>query len=246
MRTLFESHTHRPSKRTLAVSMGIHGLVLGGLFILPLISYAALPETRLVSYLQPLAPPPAPPLPLPPAPAPPPSDAAQVVASDRLIIPSQIPTQIELPLEEVPSVIGTLTSQSEAIGIPAGAAGNIGIPPGLQVAALPEPPKPKPVQIALAPKQVRISEGIVLSKAIRKVYPRYPPLAKRARVSGTVRLDLTIDERGEVIQVRVIEGHPLLTKSAKDAVSQWKFSPTILNGLPVQVKANINVVFRLN
>ena len=244
MRTLFESYTHRPARRTLVVSMSIHGLVLGALVILPLISYAALPEMRLVSYLQPPAPPPAPRL--PPAPAPPPSNQAGVVTSDQLIIPSQVPAQIELQLEEVPSVIGTLTSQSEAIGIPSNSAGTAGIPPGLRGAALPEPPKPKPVQVAPAPQHLRVSEGIVLSKAIRRVHPAYPPLAKRARVSGTVRLDITIGELGDVIEVKVMSGNPLLIQSAKDAVSQWKFSPTTLNGQPVKVKASISVVFTLN
>ena len=147
----------------------------------------------------------------------------------------------------MPSVIGTLTSQPGATtGIPPGSIGTLGIPEGLQATALPEPPKPKPAQVAPAPQQVRVSEGIVLSKAIRKVHPRYPPLAKRSRVSGTVRLDITIGKLGDVIEIKVMKGHPLLIQSAKDAVSQWKFSPTTLNGQPVQVKASINVVFTLN
>jgi protein TonB len=78
------------------------------------------------------------------------------------------------------------------------------------------------------------------------VDPPYPDLAKRARVSGKVILVVTVDEEGNVAECRVTSGHPLLNDAALNAVKQWKYSPTLLNGEPVPVIANVTVIFKLN
>jgi protein TonB len=83
------------------------------------------------------------------------------------------------------------------------------------------------------------------SKLIKKVEPVYPELAKRARVSGVVILQVTVDEEGSVTELRVLRGHPLLDEEAKRAVQQWKYSPTLLNGEPVPVIATVTVIFNL-
>jgi protein TonB len=83
------------------------------------------------------------------------------------------------------------------------------------------------------------------SKLIRRVEPEYPELAKRARVSGIVLLQVTIDETGSVTDVKIIRGHPLLNQAAVDAVRQWKYSPTLLNDEPVPVIATVTVNFVL-
>jgi protein TonB len=77
------------------------------------------------------------------------------------------------------------------------------------------------------------------------VEPVYPELAKRARVQGRVILVVTVDEEGNVSDIRVSSGHPLLDEAALTAVRQWKYSPTLLNGEPVPVIATVTVIFNL-
>lgn len=83
------------------------------------------------------------------------------------------------------------------------------------------------------------------SKLVTRVEPVYPELAKRARVQGIVLIQVTVDETGNVADLNVIRGHPLLNDAATQAVSQWKYSPTLLNGEPVQVIATVTVNFIL-
>lgn len=83
------------------------------------------------------------------------------------------------------------------------------------------------------------------AKLIRKVEPEYPELAKRARVQGVVILQVLVDEQGNVADVKIIRGHPLLNQAAVEAVKQWKYSPTLLNGEPVPVVATVTVNFVL-
>ena len=70
-------------------------------------------------------------------------------------------------------------------------------------------------------------------------------MAKRARVSGVVILQVTVDEEGSVSDVRTLRGHPLLDDAAITAVKQWKYSPTLLNNEPVPVIATVTVIFNL-
>jgi protein TonB len=74
----------------------------------------------------------------------------------------------------------------------------------------------------------------------------YPPLARQTRISGTVRLHAIIGKNGAVQQLEVISGHPLLVQAALDAVRQWRYRPTLLNGEPVEVDTTIDVIFSLN
>ena len=76
--------------------------------------------------------------------------------------------------------------------------------------------------------------------------PVYPPLARQMRLSGTVRLEGVISRTGQVINLQVVSGHPMLTSAALDAVRQWIYSPTLLNGEPVEVIAPIEVHFTLS
>jgi hypothetical protein len=80
-------------------------------------------------------------------------------------------------------------------------------------------------------------------KLIRRVEPVYPELAKRARVSGRVNLAVMVDGAGNVTDIRVTSGHPLLDDAAVTAVWQWKFSPTLVNGEPVPVTSTVTVLF---
>ncbi len=103
----------------------------------------------------------------------------------------------------------------------------------------PPPPPPEPRE----PR--RVSNGVQNSRLIHKIDPSYPELAKRARVSGIVLLQVTVDERGLVAAIKLIRGHPLLNQSAIDAVSQWRYSPTLLSGEPLPVIATVTVNFVL-
>jgi TonB family protein len=85
-----------------------------------------------------------------------------------------------------------------------------------------------------------------LAKIIESVNPVYPPLARQTRIQGTVRLHTIIGIDGTVEQLEVMSGHPLLIQSALDAVRKWRYAPTTLNGLPVQVDTTIDVIFELN
>jgi protein TonB len=82
------------------------------------------------------------------------------------------------------------------------------------------------------------------SKLLRRVEPVYPELARQARVSGPVMIEVTVDESGNVSRANVIRGHPLLNDAALDAIRQWKYSPTLLNGVPVPVTSIVAVVLR--
>ena len=81
---------------------------------------------------------------------------------------------------------------------------------------------------------------------MNKVQPLYPALAKQARIQGTVRLQAVIAKNGSVEELQVISGHPLLVQAALDAVKQWRYRPTLLNGEPVEVVTTIDVVFTLS
>jgi TonB family protein len=97
-------------------------------------------------------------------------------------------------------------------------------------------------------KHVRIREvgSVTAAKIVTKVQPIYPPLARQTRIQGTVRLHTIVGTDGSVKQLEVISGHPLLVQSALDAVRQWKYSPTLLEGKPVEVDTTIDVIFALS
>ena len=78
-----------------------------------------------------------------------------------------------------------------------------------------------------------------------KVTPQYPPIAKTAHVSGTVILHAIISKDGSIQELQYVSGPPLLMKAAMDAVKEWRYKPTMLNGEPVEVDTTIDVVFTL-
>src|SRR5437773_1030567 len=93
----------------------------------------------------------------------------------------------------------------------------------------------------VAVSRVRVSAGVTQGMLVRKVTPTYPPLARTARVQGTVLLAAIIGKDGTVQNLHVISGHPLLTQAAIDAVKQWRYKPYILNGEPVEVDTQMTV-----
>jgi protein TonB len=80
---------------------------------------------------------------------------------------------------------------------------------------------------------------------IRKVQPSYPPLARSARIQGTVVLQAVISKQGTIENLRLLSGHPMLAPAAIDAVRQWRYRPYILNSEPVEVETQITLNFSL-
>jgi protein TonB len=123
-----------------------------------------------------------------------------------------------------------------------------GIIGSVPTAAPPPPPppvkkeEPKPV----TPQRIRVGGNVQQAKLVRQPKPVYPPLAKQARISGVVRLNAIISKDGTIQNLSVISGHPLLVPSAMEAVKQWVYAPTLLNGEPVEVVTQIDVNFTLS
>ena len=84
------------------------------------------------------------------------------------------------------------------------------------------------------------------AKLVKSQAPVYPVLAKRARIEGTVRLQAIIAKDGSVQKVEVLSGHAVLSQAAMEAVQQWRYKPTELNGQTVEVVTNIDVVFKMS
>jgi periplasmic protein TonB len=124
-----------------------------------------------------------------------------------------------------------------------GGSGPVGALP-MTTVALPPPPKTEPHPTAQS-APIRVGGDVQMAKLIRKVMPIYPPLARNVRVSGVVHLIGTIGKDGTIHDLQLIGGHPLLTRAAIDAVAQWVYAPTLLNGQPVEVIAPIEVNFTL-
>src|SRR6202047_722898 len=105
----------------------------------------------------------------------------------------------------------------------------------------PPPPPPKPT----APQRVKQGGNVTAASIITQTRPLYPALARQARIQGNVVLHAIIDKEGKVAPLEGISGHPRLVQSALDAVKQWRYKPTQLNGDPVEVDTTITVTFTM-
>ena len=103
---------------------------------------------------------------------------------------------------------------------------------------------PPPVETTL-PTPVRVGGVIRPPQRLREVNPVYPPIAQAARVQGIVIIEATIGEDGQVTNARILRSVPLLDQAALDAVRQWQYMPTMLNGVPVPVIMTVTVNFTL-
>jgi protein TonB len=107
--------------------------------------------------------------------------------------------------------------------------------------------RPAPPDVVKPPETPVLVGGDVQSaKLITRVLPVYPQPARQLRISGTVHLLGIIAKDGTIQRLQVLSGHPLLRQAAMDAVSQWIYRPTVLNGQPVEVEAPIDVIFTLS
>jgi periplasmic protein TonB len=219
---------------TLPVSFAVHAIVLIGIVIVPLMSAGELPEpTTAVKafFVEPAAPPPPPPPPPPPAPRSP--DRPRPVSTPPPTTTFTAP--VDVPEELKPDEGIDLGVEG---GVPGGVEGGVagGVVGGV-VGGLPDAPPP--------PEAVRVGGNIKEPKKLKTVDPAYPAIAKQARVQGIVILECTIDPQGRVRDVKVLRGIPLLDQSAIEAVKQWVYTPTLLNGVPVPVIMTVTVNFKL-
>jgi protein TonB len=153
-----------------------------------------------------------------------------------------VPKEVSAKASDVPPVrkgvvtmIGEGNSNAAAPMAPGAGTGNIiAGPTKVDVAEAPPPPPPKPT-----PPKAPISGGVLNGKAVRLVQPPYPAIARSARASGQVRVQIVIDENGNVISATPVSGHPLLQGAAVSAARSSKFTPTKLSGMPVKVSGVI-------
>ena len=96
------------------------------------------------------------------------------------------------------------------------------------------------------PQRIRVADDVMRAVLIRKVAPVYPPLARQARIQGVVILQAQISKEGNIENLQLISGHPMLAPAAIDAVKQWKYKPYLLNGEPVEVETQVQVNFTLS
>ncbi|MBI4910339.1 MAG: energy transducer TonB [Acidobacteria bacterium] len=228
-------------------------IVLGILILIPLIYTDTLPKAQLASFL--VAPPPPPPPPPPPAAAP----VVKIVKviprqfdAGRLMAPKSIPKDIAMiKEEEMPPSVGAVGVVGGVPGgVPGGTPGGVigGIIGSVPTAGPPPPPPPpvKKEEKPPTPQRIRVGGNVQSAKLVRQPKPVYPPLAKQARIQGTVRFTAIIGKDGTIQNLQLISGHPLLVPSATEAVKQWVYQPTLLNNEPVEVVTQIDVNFTLS
>lgn len=190
--------------------------------LIPMIYYEALPQTQLTSFL--VAPPPPPPPPPPPAAAP--IKVVKVIPrlfdAGRLMAPKAVPKDIALIKED------ELPPPASAV---AGVVG--GVPGGVPGGVVTEEP-------------LRVGGAVTRPEKVSGANPVYTEMARKARLTGIVIIEAIIDERGNVVNARILKGLPMgLDRAALDAVQNWRFKPATLQGRPVKVYYTLTVNFQV-
>jgi len=184
-------------------------------------------------------------------------DTPRVVNLDDVPLPPQprratTPTRAEGPLrptEAAPIVappdVAPEGERQEPFGLSLGEPAPIDSLFGGRGNALAPPPPPAPASLPEPKPAIRLHSGIKPPQRLVNVAPVYPVTALAVRKEGVVIIDATIDERGNVIEAKVLRPVPLLDEAALAAVRQWKFSPTLLNGVAVPIVMTVTVNFKL-
>jgi periplasmic protein TonB len=217
--------------RTFVFSFLVHSAVLGVAMVVRLVATTELPDPPIATRFMMAAP-----LDVPEVP-PPPRRAVQSAAPavSQNTIPLKAPDSIAPePPRDLPEAVAS--GSNVIIGAPGDAVGDV-IGPA---------PPPRRIAPAAPSAPVRPGGNIRPPQKVHHVAPTYPPIAQAARVSGVVVLEALIAEDGSVRDVKVLSSKPLLDSSAIEAVRQWRFTPTLLNGVPVQVIMTVTVTFALN
>lgn len=241
---------HKRSFAEWLISFGLHAAIIAAVVLLPLFfTHAIDPQQLELTYLV------APAAPAPPPPPPPPAAAAAQRPIPRHVTP--LTAKLTMPLS-IPKTIPKTTENDAAqaapdivAGVPGGVAGGI---PGGQIGGVlggilggtGSAPPPQPAAEAAPSGPLHLGGEV---KAPRQLYtppPRYPLLARQARVEGDVQIDAVIDKDGNVVQEHATAGPPLLIDAALEAVKHWKYQPTYLNGVAWPIELTINVTFSLS
>ncbi len=220
---------------TVLFSLLIQVAALAVLIIVPLIYTQVLPQAKLRSvFAAPTPPPPA----IPKAP----NTTVRTTAA-----------RPSFPPFFVKNLIVRSTPPQREVAV--GAAPNLGegVMGGDSYATVPvdaiqvRSPEPPATPVAREPIVKRVRRGTMeASQLIHKVQPEYPPMAKQIHVQGAVEFTAVISKEGTIENLQLVRGHPILVAAARDAILQWRYKPTILNGEPVEVITNITVNFILN
>ncbi len=193
-----------------------------------------------------------------PPPPPPPAPSPAVVAvkatpirrvfenAGKLLAPTAIPRDVaEIKEDPLPGDTNGADGMLGGVpgGVPGGTMGGVigGVIGGSGRVAPPPAPRDNKSR---AP--VHLGGRLRAPRQLRRVEPRYPALARQTHVVGTVIIEAVLDESGNVVEMKVVSGHPLLLQAALDAVREWKYEPTYLNDVPVAVQMNISVTFSLS
>jgi protein TonB len=227
---------HASGTLTGLASVFLHALTLGAVLVVPLLTDDRLPaqagqvEAFFASPIE-LAPPPPPPP--PPSVVPAVTRAPQPVRTGGFVAPVEVPTEIVPEAGLDLGIEGGLAGGVEG-GVPGGVVGGI-------VGGLPDAPPPPPPA-----GPVRVGLDVREPRKVKHVPPVYPAIAAESRLEGVVVLECVIDPRGRVVDVKVERGLPLLDEAATDAVRQWVYTPTLINGVPTSVIMTVKVTFRLS
>jgi periplasmic protein TonB len=213
------------------VSISVHVVIVFAMFIVPLTADVSWP-----------VPAPLHPLTVATKVAPvPPDVVATVPTRSGSVAPRVAPTVLAPPLPEAPST-------DDVVVPPMPGFGTAPIDPtliGRSTVSIPRPPIVPPAP-PKAPDQIfRVGQGVREPRRISGSSPEYPALARSARVQGVVILEAVINDRGAIERVRVLKSVPLLDGAATAAVKDWRYTPTLLNGVPVSVLMTITVNFTL-
>lgn len=229
----------KPCSVVASFTLQVMGLAV--LVAVPLLFTDSLPRRDLTSIFT-IPPPPA------PAPAPRRSTVTPTRSAPRPFDPSRIVAPTHVPKEITPIVDAPVLTPgvSGATGVPGGTNSPSVLRDILDPLSKSAPPPPTQ-KVTEAPKVTRLKVGGTVQAAnlIRQVKPVYPQLARQARISGAVRFTAVISRDGTIQNLQLISGHPLLVAAAQEAVKQWLYKPTLLNGEPVEVVTQIDVNFVL-
>ena len=246
--TLLENHRVKGTSKPLGllIALLIHAVVIA-VPILAGLYYTDTPNLKAFAATLLVAPPPPPP--------PPPAAPAAVIkthqpkrvfsSGGKLVGPTYIPRQVaqikEAPIE--PEVLDGIPG-----GVPGGVPGSqLGGVIGGVISSASRTNAPVPSTAPLPPRApIRVGGRVKSPRALSHPAPVYPALARQGRVQGIVSIDAVIDNEGNVVEMRVVSGHPLLISAALEAVRKWKYEPTYLNDQPVAVQLIVTVAFTLN
>jgi protein TonB len=210
---------------TVPLSIAVHTAAVLALVVVPLLATDVLPTPPAMMAFVSVAPSPPPP---PPPPPPPRQTQTPKVEANPLAAPVEAPpeikpdqTAIRSPI--VDSVVGSLP----------------GFIVGVAEPPVPPPPPPPP------PAPIRVGGAVRQPARVKFVAPSYPAIAQSARVQGIVIIEATIGANGRVEDAKVLRSIALLDAAALDAVRQWEYTPTLLNGVPVPVIMTVTVTFTL-